>query len=147
MTHEEVVRAYAIAAVANDNAALEELRHPDWTVDWPQSGERVLGSANFASITGNYPGGSPQQRPGRIVGSGDRWVLSPSNTMVRVVGEGEAWWGEWQVTYPDGSEWFCVDLIQLREGKVFRETVYWAAPLPTPEWRAQWVERIEGGQK
>jgi hypothetical protein len=145
MTNEEVVRAYALASVANDNAALADLRHPEWTVEWPQSGERVRGSENFAWITTNYPGGSPEKLPGRVVGSGDRWVLSPSNTMVRVAGEGEAWWGEWQITYPDGGVWYCTSLMQLRNGKIYRETVYWGTRLEAPEWRAGKVERIEEG--
>jgi hypothetical protein len=46
------------------------------------------------------------------------------------------------MTYPDGTDWFCVDLLELHDGKVYRETVYWAPPLTAPEWRAQFVERI-----
>lgn len=147
MTNEQLVQAYAEASVAADHVTLEGLRHPDWTVDWPQTGERVRGTANFEAIVQNYPGGNPDERQGRIVGTGDRWAMSPSNTVVRVGGEGDAWWGEWQVTYPDGSEWFCVDLLELRNGKVYHETVYWGPPLPAPEWRAAWVERIEDVQR
>jgi hypothetical protein len=143
MTNEETARAYVRACVEGDMEALSRLRHPDWTVDWPQSGERVRGSEAFASIHQMYPGGSPRSTVRRVVGSEDRWTVTPTNTVVRVAGEGEAWWGEWMMRYPDGSDWFCVDLIELRDGKVHRETVYWATPLPAPEWRANLVERIE----
>jgi hypothetical protein len=142
MTNEEVVRAYTRASVEADLEALARLRHPDWVVDWPQTGERVRGSQAFSSIAQIYPGGTPKSMVRRIVGSEDRWTITPANTVVRLAGEGEAWWGEWIMTYPDGTDWFCVDLLELRDGKVYRETVYWATPLPAPEWRANLVERI-----
>jgi hypothetical protein len=47
LTNEEVVRAYAAASVANDTEALARLRHPDWMVEWPQSGERVRGHESW----------------------------------------------------------------------------------------------------
>ena len=43
--------------------------------------------------------------------------------------------------YPDGRVWFTVILIELRDGKVLRETQYWAEPFDPPDWRAAWVER------
>lgn len=91
MTNEEVVRSYTRAAVEGDLAAMAKLRHKDWTVDWPQSGERVRGSEAFAAINEQYPGGRPHEVLSRVIGTNDRWVMSPSNTVVRVVGEGEAW--------------------------------------------------------
>jgi hypothetical protein len=35
-----------------------------------------------------------------------------------------------------------VCIIELRDGKVLRETDYYAQPFQAPEWRAQWVERM-----
>ena len=58
--------------------------------------------------------------------------MTAANTVVRVAGTGDAWWGEWRVTYPDGQVYDCVDLIELRDGKVFHETVYWAPPFDAP---------------
>ena len=71
--------------------------------------------------------------------------MTASNTAVRVAGTGDSWWGEWRITYPDGQVYDCVDLIELREGKVWRETVYWAPPFDAPEWRRPFVELREGG--
>jgi hypothetical protein len=34
-------------------------------------------------------------------------------------------------------------IIELRDGKMFRDTRYYAEPFEAPEWRAQWVERME----
>jgi ketosteroid isomerase-like protein len=146
MTNQEVVRSYARAAAEGDLATMAHLRHPDWTVEWPQTGERVRGSANYAAVVQSYPGGQPKTRVTRIAGSEDRWILTPANTVVRMAGEGQAWWAEWAMTYPDGSNWHCIELIELRDGTIYRETVYWAPPLPAPAWRAAWVERIEEGK-
>lgn len=139
-SNEEVVRAYALAAAQNDLPTMAKLRHPDWTAEWPQSGERVRGSERFESIVENYPGGTPRTTVSGIVGSDDRWTVSPSNTVIRVNGDGDRWWAEWLMTYPDGITYNCIDLIELRDGRVLREWVYWATPFDAPAWRARWVE-------
>jgi hypothetical protein len=33
---------------------------------------------------------------------------------------------------------------EFRDGKIGRETRYYAEPFEAPAWRAQWVEPIEG---
>ena len=143
MTNDEVAQKYAEAMVAADQDALARLRHPDWTARWPQSGELVRGTENDRAIMHNYPGGAPRLLPnGHLVGSEDRWVVSPLGGVYRVAGEGEAWWGEWRMRYPDGRVWHTVTLLQLRDGKVWRETTYWAEPFDAPAWRSQWVERL-----
>ena len=139
LSNEEVARRYAEAATTNNHDALEALRHPDWQVMWPQSGEQVVGSSDFHTIVENYPGGQAKTQIRRIVGSEDRWVVTPGNTVLRIAGSGDFWWGEWSVTYPDGRSYLCIDLFELRDGKVWRETVYWAEPFEAPDWRRQWV--------
>jgi hypothetical protein len=34
-------------------------------------------------------------------------------------------------------------ILELRDGKVWRDTRYFAEPFEAPEWRAQWVERMK----
>jgi len=34
-------------------------------------------------------------------------------------------------------------IIELRDGKMWRDTRYYAEPFEAPEWRAQWVERMK----
>lgn len=144
-TNEAIVREYATASASNDLEALARLRHPDWTVEWPQSGERVHSHESFAAIVEAYPGGRPRVEVSRIVGSEDRWVVTPGNTVLRVGGAGDFWWSEWQMTYPDGQAYQVVDLIELRDGLVHRETVYWAPPFEAPGWRRPFVERPQAG--
>src|SRR5688500_20085871 len=108
MTNDEIVQRYAAAVAANDLAALARLRHRDWLVEWPQSGERVLSSDAFSRIVESYPGGRPHVRVARVVGSEDRWVTTPVNGVMRVAGSGDFWWSEWTMTYPDGQVYHCI---------------------------------------
>jgi ketosteroid isomerase-like protein len=141
-TNEEVMRAYLAAIAANDADTMGRLRDPDWFSDYPQSGERIRGHANERAIADNYPGGLPEVDPGRIIGSEDRWVVTPSFTCERIAGSGDTWWAEGTAQYPDGSTWHVATMYRLRDGRIFRETSYWALPFDPPAWRAQWVEAI-----
>jgi hypothetical protein len=141
LSNEEVVSRYGAAMVAMDLETLARLRHPEWGVLWPQSGERVHGNRAFEEIMRNYPGGTPRTEVTRIIGAEDRWVVTPGNTVLKIVGSGDFWWAEWRVTYPNGEVYLAVTLMELRGGLVFHETTYWAAPFDAPEWRAPWVDR------
>ena len=143
-TNDAIVRRYAASSASNDLEELARLRHPDWTVEWPQSGERVHSSESFAAIVEAYPGGRPHVEVSKIVGSEDRWVVTPGNTVLRVAGGGDFWWSQWRMTYPDGQEYQVIDLIELRDGLVHRESVYWAPPFDAPDWRRPFVERPPG---
>ncbi|HKF86327.1 MAG TPA: hypothetical protein VKB30_11125 [Candidatus Limnocylindrales bacterium] len=143
-SNEQVVHRYLAAHKAHDYDAVETMRHRDWAVDWPQSGERVRGVANDRAIMDNWPGGLPEALEIRVVGAEDHWVVTPSFTMVRIVGSGDSWWGDGTASYPDGSTWHAAMLLELRGGLVYHETWYFAPPLEAPAWRAQWVERIDG---
>ena len=140
-TNEAIVESYAVACGMNDIPALTRVRHPDWSVVWPQSGERVVSHESWVAIAEQYPGGRPTVELSRLVGSEDRWVVTPGNTVLKVAGSGDFWWGEWMMTYPDGQTYHVVDLIELRDGMIHRETVYWAPPFEAPDWRRQYVER------
>ena len=68
----EHAQAYAAALASNDLDALDRLRTPDFVEDWPQSGERIVGHAQYRAIHDAYPGGYPQ---GRSAGRGRRGPL------------------------------------------------------------------------
>lgn len=53
------------------------------------------------------------------------------------------WRADGTVTYPDGSTWFYVVLLEIHDRKVYRETEYFAAPFEAPAWRRPYVERMD----
>jgi ketosteroid isomerase-like protein len=97
--------------------------HDDFVQEWPQSGERIVGRDNAMAIERNFPGGLPTMRFRRTLAGGDLAVL------------------EVELTYADGGRYLGVSVLELRDGKVVKETDYYAQPFPAPEWRARWVER------
>jgi hypothetical protein len=42
-----------------------------------------------------------------------------------------------------GRTYRPVLIIELRDGKMFRDTRYYSEPFEASEWRAQWVEQME----
>lgn len=96
----------------------------DAVVEWPQSGERIVGRDACLIVYRNYPGGSPTYRLQRISGEGDHFVA-----------EAIADYG--------GEKTHAISIIELRDGKIVKQTDYWANPFEAPAWRAQWVERME----
>ena len=123
-TFPERIREHYAALLAGDEAAYAALVHEDFVQEWPQSGERVRGKTACLNIARNYPGGPPQITLGRISGAGDHWVVEGTSR------------------YPDGTDWHIVAVLELRDGKVVRETDYFGPTYPAPEWRQQWVEPI-----
>jgi hypothetical protein len=45
------------------------------------------------------------------------------------------------MTYPDGALYHCIALVELRDGQIWRETVYWAEPFDAPDWRRPFVDQ------
>lgn len=122
---------------------LEGLQHPDFIEEFPQSGERIRGRENFRKIQENYPRSRREVRESHaLVGSEDRWVTTPSFTLLRVDGSGDIYTYVANGLYPDGSEWFSISLIELRDSKIFKSTTYFAQPFEAPDWRSKWVEMI-----
>jgi hypothetical protein len=118
----ELVRRYAEASRDDDFETLARLRHPEWQETWPQSGEIVTSSANYHDLRVNRPEGAPRVEIGASAG-----------------GSGDDWWAELIVHYADGSRWLAITLIELRDGLVHRERIYFGQPFAPPAWRAKWV--------
>ena len=121
---------------------LAEAADPNVIQEWPQSGERIRGTANILAILENHPG-LPEARVDAVRGAEDKWVMTPSWTPMRITGSGDHYTIEGRVAYPNGEVLNVIDLIDFRNGKVIKLTEYFAAPFPAPEWRARWVERID----
>jgi hypothetical protein len=45
--------------------------------------------------------------------------------------------------YGEGRVFIVVLIIELRDGKMWRDTRYYAEPFEAPEWRAAWLERMD----
>ena len=104
--------------------AEDRIRHEDYTMEWPQSGERLRGRQKMKAFQEANVGAPSQAgatragKGGTVGGRGDRRL--------------------WR-----GREVDFVLILELRDGKVFRETRYYADPFEAPESRARWFERME----
>ena len=106
-----------------------EMLAEDAIQEWPQSGERIRGSANIQAINDNYP-----QSTGN----------SPKIALRRILQPGKAWLIEGVIDYGDGVPVSMVSIIELNDaGKIAKTTDYFASPFPAPDWRKQWVEQAE----
>ena len=141
MSNREIVDAFYRAANARDWDAIEKLIDTDYVWEMPQSGERVRGISANREMNENYPG-LPTSELRKVTGSADRWVTTPSWTVLKVTGTGDDYVAEVKVTYPDGSVWHAVDIFHFRAGKIFQQTAYFATTLEPAEWRTRWVERF-----
>jgi SnoaL-like domain len=106
--------------VALDLERIHEIYHDDVVVEFPQSGERILGKKNIYELRAHYP-------------------AKLSFKILRTRGEGNLWITELIITY-DGRPVYVVTIMEFKEGKIAHETHYYADPFEPPEWRSQWVE-------
>ena len=106
------------------------VRHQDYVMEMPQSGERFRGREDMRKFQRNRNDHATPPQPLRL-----RRVL---------VREG-LWVVEAVIDYDDGQTFNVVLICELRDGKMWRDRWYFAEPFEAPEWRAQWVERMEAG--
>jgi hypothetical protein len=93
-------------------------------MEMPQSGERIRGRERMRAFQEAYPN-PPSIQPRRVVGAGDVWVV------------------EARSDYGDGQIFNVAMIVEFRDGRIWRDTRYYAQPFEPPEWRAQWVEPLE----
>lgn len=122
-TGAQVVEALVATLNAGEVAGMDDVFRDDAVIEWPQSGERIVGAANRRAIYGSFPQ-LPRITRRRLTGEGDLWVL------------------EADLDYGDGEPFQTVFVFELRDGLIAKETAYWSKPFPAPQWRAAWVERI-----
>lgn len=108
---------------------IPEMASEDMVQEWPQSGERIRGRDNVIAVNENYPAAT---------GS------APKLTLRRIVKPGEAWIAEATIDYGDGTPVSMVAILETGpDGKITRETDYFANPFEAPEWRRRWTEQME----
>lgn len=120
---------YSSGDLAGLSQLISELSAPDMVQEWPQSGERIRGRENIVAVNQNYEGAT---------GS------APKMTLRRLLKPGSAWVAEATIDYGDGTPVSMVSIVETNaEGKIVKETDYFANPFEAPEWRRKWVEQIE----
>ena len=103
------------------------LRHEDNAMEMPQSGERIRGPRNMRAFQEGFASNSNL----------------PSIRIRRVLVRDRLWVVESVIDYGGGQVLDGVAVLELKDGKVWRDTRYFAEPFEAPEWRSQWVERME----
>lgn len=100
------------------------VRHPDYVMEMPQSNERIRGREAMRAMQDAFPT-PPGVQLRRVHGSGRSWVVEGVNDY-------------------DGDVWNVVLILELDEdGRIRRDTRYYAQRSAAPEWRSRWVETIE----
>ena len=122
-TGAQVFEALVATLNAGVVAGMDAVFHEDAVMEWPQSGERIVGGDNRRGVYRSFP-------------------QLPKITPRRIVGEGDVWVAEATLDYGDGAEYQTVFVFELRDGRIAKETAYWSQPFPAPEWRSAWVERM-----
>ena len=133
-----VVERYVAAMNARDMEARDALLHDDVVEIYPQSGERFSGRGNLRAMLELYPNVEGETEPSdvQLATRDDRWVMTPAFTVVPAIGLGQDYTVTGRIRYPNGEEWHLIQLIQLRDGLIWRFTSYFAAPFEAPDWRA-----------
>ena len=94
----------------------------DSVIEFPQSGERIVGGERRRAVYRSFPG-RPSVR--RIVTGGDLAVV------------------EADVDYGDGVDWRAVFIFELHDAKIAKLTAYWTQPFAPAESRAASVEPLD----
>ncbi len=121
----QVVGRFWALMDAEDWDGVGALLSDDFVADWPQSGERIPGRANFLRVNRDYPG-SFAITLRRLLVDGDHAATE--------VGIADRTGGR----PPD----VAVSFFALRDGRIARVTDWWPEPYPAPAWRAESVEPL-----
>jgi hypothetical protein len=108
------------ASDANDFDSEHDIYWDDAVLEYPQSGERILGRPNIQESRTVQPN-KKRFSVRRIIGNGDFWIT------------------EFVLTY-DGTPSYSVSIMEIRDGKVARETQYFCDPFQPGSSRAHLVE-------
>ena len=119
----EALNTHWQASAAGDANAEHDIYADDVICDYPQSGERIFGRSNLQALRSHHPGKPSGFNVKRILGTGDLWIT------------------EYTITYQERIA-YTVSIMEFRNGKVVRETQYFADHFEAPAWRSQWVQQI-----
>lgn len=141
MTVEGVMHGLADVLNSHEWSRLGDYFHTDAVVEFPQSGERFRGIANIRAQFENYPDMDPgTSELEEVIGEKRSYALTPSYTLVDLDGSGDGGTAIIRVRYPDGSDWYAINVYELRDGRIIRSRTYFAPFFEAPEWRAPFRE-------
>jgi limonene-1,2-epoxide hydrolase len=127
MSSRELVSAFWDAMQANDWHRAATFLAPDCVIDWPCSGERIVGRTDFAAVQARYPTNT------------GRWSFD----VHRLVADADVVASE--VTVTDGQQSArVVAFSELAHGQIVRQTEYWPVsydPLPGREDLTRQIDR------
>ncbi|MEU9231254.1 nuclear transport factor 2 family protein [Streptomyces subrutilus] len=111
---------------ARDWAGVADLIAEDAVIEWPVSGERIVGRANFIAV--NSDDGDTAER---------------SVELLRILADGDLVVTEVEVPQ-DHVLYRAVSLWTVRDGEIVGAREYWTSPGqdPAPRWRAGYVEAL-----
>ncbi|MFD5887027.1 nuclear transport factor 2 family protein [Streptomyces sp. NPDC060334] len=111
---------------ARDWDGIAELIAEDAVIEWPVSGERIVGRANFIAVL-----------------SDDADTDEASVEVLRILADGDLVVSEVEIPQ-DHVVYRAVSLWTVRDGEVVGAREYWTSPGqdPAPRWRAGYVEPL-----
>jgi hypothetical protein len=124
MQEHEVRELFERQRSAMDPELEYRLRHEDYLLELPQSGER-LDRDGLRRLQTTFPGGT-----------------APKIELLRVTGGGDVWISESIIRYADGTVFYGVSRVEFRDTRIWRETRYYAEPFEVPSWRADWSKPV-----
>ena len=117
VTREALMRHWRYEGIDYDRS--HEIYHDDAVLEFPQSGERFVGVENLREWRSNYPAQATVEFR-EIRGRDDLWIAEIS------------------ISYDQGAASFGISILELRDDKIARETIYVAEGWEPPAWRARW---------
>ena len=108
-----------LGRAADDPVGSHDMYADDAVLEFPQSGERFEGVSNIREWRSRYPG-------------------SVAYDIQRIRGANDLWVAEMTVSYDGGDPRYGIDVLEIRDAKIVRETIYVGEPFNAPEWRASW---------
>jgi hypothetical protein len=139
--HHRLLSGFARVIRDHDWAALGDYLQPDAVIEYPQSGERFTGLEKIRGQFENYPGLEPGTTELEDVIGGTTYALSPMYTLITVEGSGNRGTAIMRARYPDGSQWWIVNIYELRDGLMARCRNFFAPEFEPPDWRAPYQDQ------
>lgn len=125
MKPKQVLENFWAAMATNDFFKAAEWLHDDFVLEWPQSGERIRGRANFAALNTAYP-------------SDGVWRF----TIHSLIAEDDTVVNDVSVTNGTLHD-RVITFSTVRDGRILKQVEFWPEPFEAPAWRAGWVEKMD----